>query len=112
MSEKAALKAKMLALQAELSKLKDTTSVKSGIVPGNNGSPRLAPAKAPELPPSSLSAPTLGIPHYDSVAVQPKLVPDEGPSKPSGRAALDAAKAARALAASDKPQSVTPASAS
>ena len=103
MSEKAALKAKMLALQAELSKLKDTTSVKSGIVPGSNGSPRTAPAKAP------LSAPTLGIPHYDSVAVQPKLVPDEGTSKPSGRAALDAAKAARASAASDKAQPVAPA---
>ena len=45
MSEKAALKAKMLALQAELSRLKESTSVKPGIVPGNNGSPRTAPAK-------------------------------------------------------------------
>ena len=96
MAEKAALKAKMLALQAELSRLKESTSAKPGIVPGNNGSPRTAPAKAPELPPSSLSAPSPGIPHYDSVAVQPKKVPDEGTSRPSGRAALDAAKAARA----------------
>ena len=99
--EKAALKAKMLALQQELSKLKDQPAATS-VVAGSNGSPRAAPATpaaaASAKQPSRLSAPP-------PAAAQPKppVEPKASTQPQSGRAALDAAKAKAQAAAASAP---------